>query len=145
MASKFPDESYHVDLLKQQDDYFYSYFGSESANKLKILLSCLETKGVLKNIEVQRLLNRMPDTYDTIKGLLPILKRKSGDLFLKFLKVLKQKAELNIRQDPFWITLKALVQGLSGKELSDLKLPEDPYYVLALQSLRRYVARTDKG
>ena len=144
MASKFQDESYHVDLLKQQDDYFYSCFGSESANELRDLLSYLETKKVLKNIEVQRLLKRMPDTYDVIKGLLPILKRNSGDLFLEFLLILKQKAEWNRGddKDPFWKTLKALVQGLHGKKLSDLKLPEDPYYVLVLQNLRKY---TDKG
>ena len=151
MASKFPIESYHVDLLKQQDDYLYSHFGSDSlqsAEKLKHFLSSLKKNGVLKDIEVQRLLKRMPDTYDVIKGLLPILKRNSGNLFLGFLVILKEEAELNRDddKDPFWKTLKALVQGLHGKELSDLKLSEKPCYVKTLRKLRIYVeSRTDKS
>lgn len=138
MASELPVESYHIELLKQHDDYMCSYFGA--TEDLPDLLSCLKAEGVLESNEIQRLLKRMPDSYDVIKGLLPILKRKKADVFLKFLGVLKQRAEFNqIPEYRTWKTLNTLIQGLEGRSVRDFRVPVETHLIETLEDLRTYV------
>ena len=138
MASEVPVESYHIELLKQHDDYMCSYFGA--TEDLPDLLSCLEAEGVLESKEVQRLLKRMPESYDVIKGLLPILKRKKADVFLKFLRVLQQRAEFNPSPEyRTWKTLNTLIQGLKGRSVRDFRVPVETSLIKTLQDLRTYV------
>ena len=144
MASELPVESYHIELLKQHDDYMCSFFGG--SEDLPDLLSCLKAEGVLENNEVQRLLKRMPDSYNVIKGLLPILKRKKADIFLKFLRVLKQRAEFNPNPEyRTWKTLNTLIQGLEGRSVRDFRVPVETHLTKTLQDLRTYVQQRNNN
>ena len=132
-------ESYHIDLLNQHDELLCDYFGGDK--EIKEIISTFHKDGVLDDKEFNRVIKRR-DSYDMISALLPVIKRKQANTFLKFLLALQKKAEsrcLFTVKDRMWTILKTLVIGLENHNLSDLKLPDKQEYVDILQGLRDFV------
>ena len=140
--------SYHVELIDEYDqDLLCSFMCEGDDSDLHVpgpkLLQALRKNGVLNDKEETRLSDR-EDPYEIMRGLTAILRRKDGEIFLKFLQVLQQRAQIDVEAtNRSWKVLKTLVDAFKNKQLSDFNLNEEPRLTTLLKNLRRYTERRE--